>query len=1268
METSIKKPILYAFIISVTILVAINIYAIQWMHFTLERLNLEKIQLNLEQTLHTLLSDKYQQLDNLLQLTQLQPELTQAFASRDHERETLLAKTAFSNLYHAYGVVSLSLILPNQQTSVLFDLSSLGKKDASPSQSQTFRDPKTIPEKGLLLDPSGHIEIHVTKPWQTPEGKTIGAMAMGMDITPLLQELKHIAHTDLYAFVPKDKVDRPAWEADRKNRHPPQLWDQFGPWILAAATQTSLPPWLNASFIINPRFLIAKEESSWWNGIIEHDHFLKFVLRDDGFHNTDSPNIPAPLGWIAMATEDLEYDILQVEHILTIFLILLLVTTLIGLLFYRLMNGVERKIEQSVHDLHTSEVRHATILDTTLDAFISIDEHGTILEFNRAAETTLGYIRSEIIGHSLSDFLVPPHLRAGHERGLQKLRDSSQGTAILNRRIELPVLHKNGHTITCEVAISAFSRGRSTCFSAFLRDISDKKIIDQRLNLQSTALEAAANPILITDNQGVIQWTNPAFTRLTGYLPEEVNGKKPNLLKSGQHDGTFYNHLWQTILAGDVWHHEFVNKKKDGSFYIQETTITPVRHASGLIQHFIAIQQDITDKKRIENERNRFWLAVEQSPVTTLITDPEGIIEYVNPQFCRTTGYNQDEAIGRNPGFLEAIDDSLTAFTDMRLTSATNKLWRGELLSRRKNGEQFWESTLMAPIFNDFGHIQHFLLIKEDITEKKAYETNLKEARTRAEAASLAKSKFLATMSHEIRTPMNGLLGMMDLLLDTALNNQQRQYAQTVYRSGESLLTLLNDILDFSRIESNQIRLEPKAMDLGILLDDVVGMMAPLAQSKGLSLEITRTPADMPTAIKSDPVRLRQILGNLLGNAIKFTETGGVTVHLSHHSTSSSAMVVHFVIQDTGIGIDESTQSDLFHPFVQADSTTTRRFGGSGLGLSIVGGLIELMGGKLGLESVPGQGSTFWFEIPVTRVRADAVAASEESIPTQEVAYRLLRSTHILVAEDFEVNRNVILGMLGKLGCTVDWVENGRKAVEMVATGRHYDLILMDLHMPEMDGLTAAAHIRKLQSTLDQRRIPIIAVTADAMSGDREKCLAAGLDDYLAKPYRMRDLVRTINIWLPGHIQTSPMHVSASPPQVPDISAPGAAKVASIPLSIIDNKELGRLHSEVGDELDNIIRVFLRVLPERVHDIVRAAHDDPISLADKAHRLKGGAKTLGALQLADLCQQLEKLGKSGGSMDAVPPLLEQLEDTAKHTEALLRAGLAEEYAPWRADP
>ncbi|HIJ82872.1 MAG: Histidine kinase [Magnetococcales bacterium] len=937
---------------------------------------------------------------------------------------------------------------------------------------------------------------------------------------------------------------------------------------------------------------------------------------------------------------------------------ILCLSTFMTILFYRRMGMVERDVARSIQSLKASETRYSTILDTAMDAFISIDANGTILEFNKAAEAMFGYSRDEIVGTAITQTIVPKELVGQHLQGMQRFLATGKSN-ILNRRIEVTTLHKNGHNLNAEVAITVVPMEQSTFFTAVLRDITQKKIIDERLHLQSAALEAAANPIVITDIQGNIQWTNPAFSRLTGYLPTEVLGQKPSLLKSGEHDDSFYEHLWKTILSGQVWHQEVINKKKDGTRYIQETVITPVLDSSGKVQNFIAIQQDVTDKKRIENERNRFWLAVEQSPVTTIITGPDGLIEYVNPQFCRVTGYSQEEVIGKNPQFLHADTLTPSTYADMWQTIALGKTWRGELLNQKKTGETFWESTLISPIFNDVGKIQHYVAINEDITEKKAYETTLKEARQKADAANHAKSEFLTTMSHEIRTPMNGILGMVELLLDSPLNQQQRRHAQTAYRSAESLLTLLNDILDLSRVEASQVKLEKTPLNLDDLMGEVVDIFSPMAQNKGLALSLRLPPPEKLGQVLGDPVRLRQIMVNLTGNAVKFTENGSVTTHVTLLSESPAEVRLRFEVKDTGIGIDDDAKTRLFQPFVQADSSTTRRYGGSGLGLSIVRKLIDLMGGRLGLDSHPGQGSSFWFEIALEKSSAPFSLAEE----TRRLASASDSANHfsgirVLVAEDFEINRDVILEILRKLGCEPHWAEHGRKAVEM-ADASAYDLIFMDMHMPEMDGITATKHIRQQQLAHPHRpRTPIIAVTADAMSGDREKCLAAGLDDYIAKPYRSKDLLRAIKTWVPENRYANRPANPAPPPVT-------VAESTCTDSQIFDPGELSNLYQEVGEEIENILGIFLRVLPERVLSIVNTAND-PVSLADHAHRLKGGAKTLGAIQLARLCQQLETMAKSG-TTETIAPLMDELRASAIHTETLLRDKLKELSASCESD-
>lgn len=500
--------------------------------------------------------------------------------------------------------------------------------------------------------------------------------------------------------------------------------------------------------------------------------------------------------------------------------------------------------------------------------------------------------------------------------------------------------------------------------------------------------------------------------------------------------------------------------------------------------------------------------ALNQTAIVT-ITDAEGIITSVNDKFCEISGYSREELIGKSHCIVNTGILNKDFFKKMWKTILSGRVWHGEIVNRSKSNEIYWVSSTIVPRKNSEGIIEEFIAIHIDITMQKHAEAVARDGQEKALAAASAKADFLAHMSHEIRTPLNGLIGMTDLLLETPLNEEQMQYAKTVANCGEALLEIVNDVLDYSKIEAGKLSLEKIEYDPKKLLMDRVDMMNARAKAKGIELSISIAP-DVPNSVLGDPTRIGQILLNLIGNSMKFTETGYVHCELGliNDDTNDEQITLQFQVKDSGIGMTEQQLDGLFQSFSQADSSTTRRFGGTGLGLSICKKLVSAMGGKIGVESKYGEGSRFWFQIAQTKSSLISTAKKDLS---SLVDLPILESKTILVAEDNFVNQQLIKKYLEMLGHQVVIVANGIQAIKELEKN-DFDLILMDCQMPEMDGYVATQEIRKCEQ--GTRHTLIVALTANATTEDRQHCIEAGMDDVLLKPIRRDLLAKTLAKWL----------------------------------------------------------------------------------------------------------------------------------------------------------
>lgn len=883
--------------------------------------------------------------------------------------------------------------------------------------------------------------------------------------------------------------------------------------------------------------------------------------------------------------------------------------------------------------------------------------------------------------------------------------------------------------------------------------------LDKREKRFRALVEEGTDVISIHGTDGTILYMSPSSRRVLGYSPEELVGRPAFEFVHPEDLARVVKRYEDRIaLRAESAPFEFRFRHKDGSWRVLESKGRNLLEDPA-VQGLVVTSRDVTERKQAEEalrESEEKFRAISSSAQDAIVMiDPEGNVCFWNPAAERIFGYRPEEVLGRNfhdliapKRFLDAHREAFARFRETGQGAAIGKTV--ELAAIRKGGQEFPLELSLSAVRIRGGW--HAVGLARDITERKRTEQALAEAKEAAEEASRAKGQFLANMSHEIRTPLNGVIGMTGLLLDTQLTPEQREYAETINTSAEALLSLINDILDFSKIEAGRMELEVLDFDLRSTVEDTLGMVALKAQQKGLEVHCLLQPT-VPTALKGDPGRLRQILLNLLGNAVKFTERGEVFLQASREEETDDRVTLRFSVTDTGIGIPQDRMDRLFQSFSQVDASTTRKYGGTGLGLAISARLAELMGGKVGVESRLGKGSTFWFtavfekqpaegqevedisqslrglrvlvvddnatnrlvlreqlrswgcvveesengakaiekleqarkggrpfrlalldmQMPemdgetlcrtikanpalaptkavlltsIGKIRSSAELAEmgfaahltkpvkksqlyncllsvlaapgppakpeKETTPNRAAETPSLAGPHkarILVAEDNAVNQKVALGMLRKLGFAADAVGNGQEAIEALERIR-YDLVFMDVQMPEMNGFEATAVIRDPNSRVLDHGVPVIAMTAHAMHGDRDMCLKAGMNDYVPKPVDARSLARVLEKYLPAE---APCEQKAGTPE-PSARAP---------------VEIGQIQETADGDKDferELIELFVSDNEERLKTIESlVAGRDAEALRREAHTIKGSSANMGAPGMREIAARLEQV-------------------------------------------
>jgi PAS domain S-box-containing protein len=785
-------------------------------------------------------------------------------------------------------------------------------------------------------------------------------------------------------------------------------------------------------------------------------------------------------------------------------------------------------LRQAQAELEASRDRYADLYEFAPVGYLTLSLEGLIEAANLTATTLLGVERKQLLGRRFALIVTLADRDAWHRHFIQAV--TREDSLALN----LNLLRGDGVPLPAHIVCrNMVAAGAAPALRLAFTDMSELRQA-QRVSWESEMkyrllAEYAADWIFWTGVDGRFRYVSPACESLLGYPPEAFLADPDLMLRLIHPDDRARYQAHLAVGVADAEEMEFRMVRRNGELCWISHQCRPIYDDAGLSLGRRGSNRDITKRKAADEQIRKLSLAVEQSQESIVITNLTADIEYVNDAFVATTGYSREELIGQNQRLLQSGKTPRATYTSLWATLAEGRGWTGEFINRRRDGSEYIELDLISPIRDSDGRITHYVGVKQDVTEKKRmreeldhYHNQLESlvaertieltaARQAAEAANRAKSAFLANMSHEIRTPLNAITGIGQLVRRAGVTPQQADWLGKVDTASGHLLDIINAVLDLSKIEAGKFTLEEAPVDVSRVTLNVAAMLYERAKAKHLELNVESQP--LPYLLQGDATRLQQALLNYATNAIKFTESGSVTLRVLPEAEAGDSVQVRFEVVDTGIGIAPEVIGKLFADFEQADNSITRKYGGTGLGLAITRKLARLMGGDAGVVSDQGAGSTFWFTVRLKKGAAlvEASAAPTSAAGSDEILLvRDYAGRRILLAEDEPINREMALIQLQEVGLSVDVAEDGVEALELA--GRNdYDLILMDMQMPRMDGLDATRQIRLLP---DGARIPIIAMTANAFAEDKAQCMQAGMNDFLAKPAYPEQLYTMLLKWL----------------------------------------------------------------------------------------------------------------------------------------------------------